>query len=502
MPGRPNPQEELELLRRLDKGGLSKREELGILKSLQGPQLSPKVPPSRTGLIPQETRQEVRDIVRGESFLGRLILELSPAAIGTFIGGVVGTAFVGVGTVPGAVLGGLLGEFIGQEVGMTPQSDVGLAFAAGGPVAGRLAAPIARGVGRGIGGAITSVAPAKAAVARKAVKEAVDELSSFGARVLAKQKGIMQVPASKIYNTVRGFGVQIDPKHSLTMKTLNTLESELGKIRGFPEVAQALRTIRGVKETLGQESISFADIITTKQLVGAAVKKAERAVGFKLRTPKAIFKAMSSDIDALAVRGKGLKGVAARLLKKANARAKLEFSVGEFEEGLAQNLTYIPKEGSVVLKVNGLRNWIRRVTDPNHKQFNKNFTEGLKDEIPDLNKRLAELDKITETLNPAGPGSIVIRGVGAGAGGALGLTLAGAPGATIGAIGGASFPEMLVGIFLSKPGMAVLARATTMGRGTVSEQAWAQLGQILAQAIKPESEVRQAFGRRGPAQVR
>jgi len=456
------------------------------VRPLQQSDLPGPIKPSRTGLIPEQTRQEISDIVQGESVLGRFFLQATPAAIGTFVGGAIGSAFAGVGVVPGAMMGGFFGEIIGQELGMTPQSDIGAVFAFAGPGAGRLAAPMGQAIARGTGKSVTSIAPAKAAIARKAVKDSVDELSSFGARVLSKQKGIMRVPASKIYNTVRGLGVQIDPRQSFTVKALGSLERELVKMsRGFPEVAQALRTVRGVKEILSRESISFSEIISTKQLIGAAVRKARRATGIKLRTPKAIFKAMADDIDALVARGKGLKGTGAKLLKKADARAKLEFSVAEFEEGLAENLKFIPEEGTVVLNVSGFRNWLGRITNPRHKQYNKNFTEALKDELPDIRKRLAEIDKISKTLSPGGPGSLIIRGAGAGAGGAAGFAIGGEIGAAIGVLAGASMPEMITAVLLSKPGAAFLTRAATMGRGAVNEQAWALLGQILAQGIKP-----------------
>lgn len=464
-------------------------------RPLRPGELKDDIPPSRTGLVEEKFRKDLRKRVESEDFLLQFFLEASPATIGTAFGAAAGAPFGGVGAVPGGVLGGLIGEFIGQELGLTPQSDVGLLFAAGGPVAGRIAAPALRLGKRAIGKAVTSIPPSAAALARKTVKESVDELSSFGAKVLSKQRGIMRVPASKIYNTVRGLGIQIDPRHSFTTKALGNLENEMLKVSSFPEARQALRVIKSVKEILSQESISFSEIITSKQLIGAAVKKAEKGIGFKLRTPKSIFKAMSDDIDALAARGKGLRGSGAKLLKKANTRAKLEFSITEFEEGLAQNMKFIPEEGSAILNVNGFRNWLGSVTNPKNKKYLKNFTVALKDDLPDIMKRLAELDKISKTLSPAGPGSIVVRGIGAKTGRtivgtAVGFGTAGPIGAAVGSLVGASMPEIMTGILLSKPGAAILTRAATMGRGVVNEESWAILGQVLGQAIKPESNVR------------
>ncbi len=111
----------------------------------------------------------------------------------------------------------------------------------------------------------------KANLSRRFLYSALDELSSFGGRVLSKQKGIMRVPSSKIYTTVRGLGVQIDPAQSFTVKTLNSLERELQKVATFPEARQALRVIRSVRETLNQASISFSEII--------AVTKSDKTVG-------------------------------------------------------------------------------------------------------------------------------------------------------------------------------------------------------------------------------
>lgn len=448
-----------------------------------GERLEGEMPASRTGIIPEDVRQATRNFVENQSFFARFGIEMAPATFGTVAGGGLGALLGGFGALPGAVAGGLLFEFIAQETGVTEQSDIMLGASALGPVAGRVAGGAVRLTGRGVGKAITSIAPAKAALARKAVKEAADELSSIGAKILSKQKGIMRVKATKIYEAVRELGVQIDPRHSFTTKAIANLEKEMLSFEAFPEVAQALKVLNKVKGIMSQEAISFSDIIAARRFIGIAIAKAERGGGVKLGTSKSLFKAMADDVDELAARGSGLKGAGAQLLNKAVARAKLEFSIGELESGVARNLKFISQEEDVILNVNGLRNWLRRVSDPSHPQFKKNFTVALKDEIPDMMKQLAILDKIAATLSPAGPGNIVLRGIGAKAGRNI-FGVAGPLGEVIGALGGASMPEMVTGILSTKVGLAVLTNAAKMGRGIVAKNTWQVLGQIMAQQAR------------------
>ncbi len=123
--------------------------------------------------------------------------------------------------------------------------------------------------------------------------------------------------------------------------------------------------------------------------------------------------------------------------------------------------------------------------DPKSKEFNKNFAKALGDEIKPLMGELAELGKLSKSLNPAGAGSLVIRGLGGAAGGAAGFAAAGVPGAVVGTIAGVGLPEMIMGIMLSPVGRKALRKAMVAGRGQLNAQEWNLIGQAVVQTIKP-----------------
>ena len=242
-----------------------------------------------------------------------------------------------------------------------------------------------------------------------------------------------------------------------------------------------------MRSVFDQDFIGFNEIIGVKKLVGVVVKKAEKALsdsGTKLGSAKLVFKAMADDIDELATFGKGLKGKGAQLLQIATKRAKLEFSIDELETVVSQHTKLITDQAEAVLDINGLRNTLRAMLDPASKKFNKNFAVALGDEIKPLMNELTVLAKLSKSLNPAGPGSLVIRGLGGAAGGAAGFAAAGVPGAVVGTIAGVGLPEMIMGIMLSPVGRKALRKAMVAGRGQLNAQEWNLIGQAVVQTIK------------------
>lgn len=172
------------------------------------------IPLSRTGLVPENIRRDVRSAMEAAPGPVGFAAEMSPAISGTALGGLAGSVFGPAGIFIGAVFGGAIGELIGQETGVTPQSDLGLGLAAAGPVVGKGLGVGAQALKRGAVKAALVPSPAKAALARTIVSDAVDTLSSFGARVFAKQTGLMSQPAGKLYKAVREIGVRINPRNS------------------------------------------------------------------------------------------------------------------------------------------------------------------------------------------------------------------------------------------------------------------------------------------------
>ena len=446
------------------------------------------IPPSRTGLVPENIRSDVRAAMEAAPAPVGFAAEMSPAISGTALGGLAFSVFGPVGIFLGAVAGGAIGELIGQETGITPQSDLGLGLAAAGPIVGKGLGIGKQALTRGAVKAALVPSPVKAALARTIVSDAVDTLSSFGGRVLAKQTGLMSQPAGQLYKAVREIGVRLNPRNSRTLSTLDGLEEELAAFAAFPEIKQSIRLLRSVRSVFDQDFIGFNEIIGVKKLVGVVVKKAEKALsdsGTKLGSAKLVFKAMADDIDELATFGKGLKGKGAQLLQIATKRAKLEFSIDELETVVSQHTKLITDQAEAVLDINGLRNTLRAMLDPASKKFNKNFAVALGDEIKPLMNELTVLAKLSKSLNPAGPGSLVIRGLGGAAGGAAGFAAAGVPGAVVGTIAGVGLPEMIMGIMLSPVGRKALRKAMVAGRGQLNAQEWNLIGQAVVQTIKP-----------------
>ncbi|KKK60506.1 hypothetical protein LCGC14_3023690, partial [marine sediment metagenome] len=225
------------------------------------------IPPSRTGLVPENIRGDVRSAIEAAPLPVSMGVEMSPALTGTAFGALIGAIFGPAGLLIGATFGGFVGEFLGHETGVTPQSDVGLGLAAAGPIVGRALGPAAQLAKRGLARAALVPAPAKAALARTIVSDAVDTLGSFGARVLAKQTGLMKQPSGQLYNTARELGARLNPRNSKVLKALPALEAELAQFSTFPEIKQVMRLLGSVRASIDKDFIGFSEVIGVSKLV-------------------------------------------------------------------------------------------------------------------------------------------------------------------------------------------------------------------------------------------
>jgi len=434
-------------------------------------------------------RESIEDLPAILEFLA----EMAPATSLSAAGGSLGLPAGPVGVGVGAGIGGLLGEILGQESGISPENELAKPFAALSPIGGTAVGGGLKLGRRLLGGSLTTIPPARAALGRLAEREAVEDFESLGSKVIAKQTGLMSRPSSVLYQSARRTGAVVPGKElKNTSAALAQLDDELKIIADFPEGKQAIDLIdRTIAALGGQEPISFDTFIKTRQLVGAALDRAERASGVRLGSAKRLFKAMSDDIDTIA-KGTTKARRPAKIAQTAAKRAKLEFSVKDMDAAVARFTKDVPgDETAAQLNVVGLQKWFRDVTNPKSVKFDKNFSESLRKEVPAVRKHLSDLAKLAEDTNPAGRGSIVVRGIGAKTGrtiigGMIGFGVAGPLGGGVGALAGASLPEMVTALLMSPQGARMLKRAVRLGKGDIPAQRWAFLGQLVNQVAGAE----------------
>lgn len=448
------------------------------------PQVSqPSQEDTNEGPTDDSYKSSIRRSVEKMPGLMQLLTEIGPSTGGAITGAAVGSVFGPLGTVGGAAIGGLAGEKVAQETGFAPESDLNLVLSGAGPVAG----PAVRGMAKVAGktaGFVTSKLPfVKKVRAMNVFSEAVEHFESIGTKILDNQKGLLSRPASDLYAAVRRSGVTVNGKVlKNTQLAIQTMVDELQPLLDFPEVDQSVKALQRIQNTLlSGEDISIDTLVRTRQIVGAITRRAESAGGVKLGSSKNIYSSIANDMEMIG-RSPTLSGRATRVANAAIKRAKLEFAVKDFEAAVTQFSTDTA-DGSV-LKVSGLNKWLKNVTNPKSKQFDKNFTDALKDELPDIIQRLDKLMALTGST-AGGPGSLVVRGrltsmaVGAMAGIGLGGPLGGAAGALI----GTNIPEMLVAAMTTKAGAAFLEKAVTLGNGQIDARTWAVLGEIITRSM-------------------
>lgn len=470
----------------------------------------------RVGLVDPSSRANIRRKVVKQDPLAQVAIESAPATAGAAIGAIAGSPFGGVGAIPGAIVGGTLGELMGQETGVSSESDVGLALSAGAPVAGAALGQGAKLVRRGVGSTFSNLPPVRAATAKLALQEGSGELTSLTGQILAKQKGLMRTPSKDLFTQLRSEGIEVSSEQFKNLqRTSSKLKGELEKFKNMDEVRPILESLNDLDSTLVKRSVKTVpgqQLKSTSRPVGGTTKVTRENVEFSFdemarlrsilgervgatspsseagRSARAMFKSFSDDIDALEKTVEAASGAAK--LKTAFKRARLEFATQDLDRAVAQYSRHIPGTEDVVVNVKSLRKWILDKTTPQSKKYDKNFVESIgQGNIKRLEKNLADLDKIVEAGKVGGPGSLVIQGLAAGTGGAIGAA-AGAPiglsslTSGLGAMAATSSPKALTAALATPRGAKVLKRAAKLGRGRIHQKAWMTVSEFVAQSAR------------------
>jgi hypothetical protein len=458
------------------------QERVKIEDERRDPRLTPKRPGLAPGLPEGPTKQgiDLNLIDEAQRLKTRAWVQSLPPVLGFIVEALPAT----IGTAIGAIFGGPTG---------------------GGPIVSRGLALVGKGTAKSISGATKILPPTRVALARKAMQDAASEFESQATKIIAGRVGLIRTSAKTLYKIANEAGVRIPGFRLTTKAAFKPLLKELNGMRALPEVRQAIRLIEDVQKTLvGPGHISYAELISAKEMVGVAIKRAKFASGKSLGAEKQFFKAIMSDFEYLAGLG-GKTGNVAKIAMMASRRAKLDFAVKELEQGAANFITYLPGKNITTMNVGKYRDWIKNISTPSHKNYNKNLVESLGDDLPALQERLRVLTMFGEGT-PGGPGSLIIRGKGAGVGAAIGYSMFGTVGAGFGTILGAASPEMATAIFSSPTAIKYLEKIAAIGGGQISWRAWDVAGQIAAQGLKQIDPNRKnqfqspAFGLTAPKQ--
>ena len=457
------------------------------------------------GLVPVETRMGIRRAVEKQGSLVQLVTEMSPSAAGTGVGATLGGIATGgnpLGIIGGGTLGGVLMELLAQETGIAPESELNLALAGGGPLAGPVVGGGLRLGKRGASIAFTKGFPsARVARARNVMGRAVSEFESIGATILNKSAGAGKT-ASEIYRAASRAKARIRPEQlNATREEIAKLVKKLTPMSDLDTVGGALKALEKVSKTMlnNPKGILLEEFVEARSNIGAIIgvlDKAGAKGGLKLNVSKKVFSVMSDDLDKIArgtavVGSKARSARQARLFQEGISRAKLQFAVQRLENKVAQftqrNVKGVPPNG-VLINFKSLSKWIDDATNLKSAKFDKNFTEVLKDHLPELKKRIAQLAEMSATSSPGGPGSIVLRGQSAKigralVGGAFGFVGAGPVGAALGGLAFAQGPEMLVAILTTKGGAAFLEAAAKAGKGTINMRTWMVASEIAFRSL-------------------
>ena len=452
------------------------------------------------GLIPEETRGEVREFVEDQPFLARLGIEITPTISGVLAGAKLGARFGPWGLLGGAAIGGLLGEAGAQETGVAERSNLNLALSGAAVPTGRVAVAVTRGVKDLTKGAIKRMPAVRFSIGELAKRGAVGEAESMGAAILAAQRGLLAKSSDELYAAARDAGAKVSSGElSKTREAIILLLDDLQKYADFPTVKAAIATIERHRDILfasgGRFSaVSFREIVDARTLMGAAIALARNQGGVKLGSFKKLFSAFADDIDTLAAKV-GKTGEKARIVQVAAQRAKIEFAVTKLRTAIARFTSpVVGKSGETQLNVTALRKWLLDVLNPKHSRFDKNFKSSIGDQITEIDKTLARIEKFIPGTGPAGAGSIVQRGIGARLGaGFVGFLVAGPVGAGFGAMFGAQGPELVVAALMSPKGRKLLERLIREGKGFLDNKAIATLSQFVVQMLIKPSETSRAL---------
>ena len=442
-------------------------------------------------LFPLRTR--VRERIAQQPVEAQFIYSMSPATLGTFLGGAAGLPFAvptgGGSVVVGAAGGGAAGEFLSQLFGVSPRDNFMIGASGAAPIVGPAAARGFRLLGRGASALARANPVVKSAERVMTEESAVREFGNVNAALIAKlqHRGLISYPASRLYQIIDDVGVTVTPNQFTgTFKTLRALSDELEPLTDFAAPKAAKKLVDNViKQQSSMQPISLSEVLKVRSEVGKLLRQFERSPsggGAKVLAAGETFAALSDDLAALA-KQPGVSRRAAQVALAANKRFKIERAGEELERVVEGFVSKVPGEESLTLNVNGLRKALFEMTNPKHKKYNKLFTEGAEDILPEIQKTLTKLSAITkESANPAGAGSLVVRGGFAAGGAALGGAVAGTPGMVIGGIAGTRGPEALMKVLLTPTGRRFLERFARLGKGEIDAGRLAVLSQAITQA--------------------
>ena len=483
-------------------------------------------PEGPLGIMPKEARGALREKVEEMPGLVQLMTEMGLSVGGGIKGASIAARLPlppqlkGPAIVGGGIIGSLVGEVASQETGLAPKSDLNLALSATGPLGGAAVAKVVQKVGGRLPAKLFTGLPfVNTAVARASLKKGVEDIVSKGVSIIEKQRGLLARPTGDLFRVLRKSNVRFSPEMlKSTSGAMDELLVQMRKLGDFPEINAAIKTVERLKGTLSvggptgtitrpggvtsafSEGPLIADFIEARSLIGKAVGIAEAKGGTKLFSTKKLFAALSDDLDRMAA---SLTGRDGRLAKAAVARAKLQFSIETFEEGVGKFITDVGTDANI--NIQGMEKWLLAITNPKGKQFDKNFTAALVDELPAIKARLAELVKVASKAGVGG--TLVVRSafarvgrtvVGGTIGAITGGIVGGGVGAGIGGVLGATMPERIVAALATESGAKFLLAAVKFGKGTISTRVWAALGQIVARASgEGDEQGARAAGRPG-----
>lgn len=441
----------------------------------------------RMGLVSPESRQAVRKRVAEQDTFDQLFTESSPSIGGALVGGAVGGAVGGpVGAGVGAVFGGIGGELAGQETGISPQSDSAMilsgASIAGVPAGAAFNAALRRG-----STLLRNLPPIKAATARLTMEMAAGEFESIGTQIMSKRTGIRAEDAYVMYAAAKSFaGADIPIENFKT--TLDEVRRQVDIYMEFPGMEKtALKTEKALQKVLATDtkSLGMDDVMKLYKATNELASEASMNPSAS-KVADDVFKMFDKDIDMI-VDGGGKTGKAAMATQAAFKRSKLDRAVQTLERGAAQFSKQAEDAEDALLDVVEMRKWLANKTNPRHADFDKNLTEELSVELPDIKRNLGLMAQDARYgISPGGPNSLVLRGIGASTGRAIvGSLIAGPVGAGIGAMSGSRYPELLTGMLLSGKGRNLMTAMNKAGKGTINYSRWIQLTNIAAQAAKP-----------------
>lgn len=446
----------------------------------------------RVGLVSPETRQGVRKSVAELPGAAQFATEITPSIIGAGIGGALGTAVGGpIGTVLGGAGGGVLGELFAQESGVAPESNVALGLSAA-PLAGPVAGKMAQAAGRGLSTAVSHLPAVRAAVGKLTMQRAAGELESLGTTIVGNRTGMAAKDADVLYAAAKSFGGADVPIENFkdTLRGVGRLIDVYAEFPGMEAASKkAAKALASVLDP-ATKSVGMDDIMVMYKATNELAEAAHKTPGVKAEMADDIFKMFDEDIDTIVASGeKG--GRRAAFVQAAFKRTQLDRAVQGLERGIAQFTQQSPESGDVLLNVEELRTWLFNKTNPKHASYDKNMATELGKDLPDLKKKLDMWTKLSHgALNPAGPGSIVVRNIGARTGaGVVGGLVGGPLGAGVGAIAGARLPEGITGILMTPKGRALMDAMLRMGKGSINQQRWGLLSQVATQAaVRPMAQ--------------